>query len=411
MFITGTLPWLDDPLQGTYSGWKLPVDIGWQFHTPWINYGLLCTLCALLAFLTAGVHLFSKKRGKDFAQWYDKNISRWHALLGALCTVPFFFFMVQYLFADLHGMDLLTQDTTQALFIQQHLGYALPSLLIPLVPLKFSSATFLERLTLLANTAVPSIFLTLISGYLLTSLRPYHEEPEPATEEERERAKRKRSILIGLGVFVLLVVFGRAPAAIICLNAAKASLGGGDDITALKWLHAATVFNPALNDVPYYHVYLGEAYYTLNSNVESDDSRIFLAFEYRSQGDLLDAEQKINILWHAHPTAPWVVSEASTLYETLAEFNQTAGGQPLQRAANDVSSMTWLQLLSEVDPSNVYSQYMLGRFRYYLHGYDSCITQMYKVIRLSHSEDIQSNAYAYIGLSVAQEGNIAQARI
>ncbi|MBV9228427.1 MAG: hypothetical protein JOZ18_03865 [Chloroflexi bacterium] len=149
----------------------------------------------------------------------------------------------------------------------------------------------------------------------------------------------------------------------------------------------------------------------MNSNVESDDSRIFLAFEYRSQGDLLDAEQQINVLWHAHPTAPWVVSEASALYETLAEFNQTPGGQPLQRAANDVSSMTWLQLLSEVDPSNVYSQYMLGRFRYYLHGYDSCIAQMYKVIRLSRDEDIQSNAYAYIGLSVAQEGDLAQARI
>jgi hypothetical protein len=35
---------------------------------------------------------------------------------------------------------------------------------------------------------------------------------------------------------------------------------------------------------------------------------------------------------------------------------------------------------------------------------------MDKVIQLSHSEDIQSNAYSYIGLSVAQKGDIAQAR-
>jgi hypothetical protein len=53
MLCASALPWLNDPLQGFYSAWKLPVDIGWQFHINILSYGLLCTCCAILAFLTA----------------------------------------------------------------------------------------------------------------------------------------------------------------------------------------------------------------------------------------------------------------------------------------------------------------------------------------------------------------------
>ena len=50
------LPWLTDPLQGNYSAWKLPIDIGWQFHVAIVNYGLLCLCCALYAFCVSYAH-------------------------------------------------------------------------------------------------------------------------------------------------------------------------------------------------------------------------------------------------------------------------------------------------------------------------------------------------------------------
>jgi tetratricopeptide (TPR) repeat protein len=148
----------------------------------------------------------------------------------------------------------------------------------------------------------------------------------------------------------------------------------------------------------------------LYPNIQSDDSRAYLAFVYRTQGDYLDSEQELLALWRTHPTTSWVVAEASVTFETLAEFNRQPRSLPIPRAEDDVAAMTWLQLLSQVDSSNVYGQYVIGRLQYQLHSYDASIARMTKVIQLSRNADIQSSAYTYIGLNIAGQGNVTDAR-
>src|SRR5690348_13439369 len=53
MLVASMLPWLIDPLGTSYSAWAIAIDVGWQFHTAIISYGLLCTGVALYAFLVA----------------------------------------------------------------------------------------------------------------------------------------------------------------------------------------------------------------------------------------------------------------------------------------------------------------------------------------------------------------------
>jgi tetratricopeptide (TPR) repeat protein len=203
---------------------------------------------------------------------------------------------------------------------------------------------------------------------------------------------------------------GRAPTAMVFEYFAKSSLAAGDSMTATKLLDAALALNPALDQVPYYHIERGQAFYTLYPNQPSDDSRAYLAFVYRLQGDNLDAYQELFALWHAHPTTPWVVDELSITLEKLAEFIQQPNSPPVQRADSDIAAMSWLQSLTQIDASNVYGQYLLGRFQYYLHSYNACIARMTQIIQLSRNADIQSSAYTYMGLSVAGQGDILDER-
>ncbi len=403
MLCASVLPWLNDPLQGFYSAWKLPVDIGWQFHINILSYGLLCTCCAILAFLTAYVHFRQWKEFRKGAYFTSGYLS-----LGILCMAPFFLFWFQYLWADLYGIDVLAQHTTQALLIQHHFGYSVSRELIPLSPLTLSTATLLERLVLLIDQVVPGVFVPLVSGCLLIYYRRFLLASGLTTA--KKHPKQNQLVLMLLGLLLVTAVFGRSPAAMVCEYTAKGSLASGDNVMALKWLNTALFLNPALDQVSYFHIERGQAYYSLYPNIQSDDSRVYLAFVYRTQGDYLDAEQELIALWRTHPATSWVVAEASVTFETLAEFNRQRGGQPIPRAENDVASMTWLQLLSQVDPSNVYGQYVIGRLQYYLHSYDASIARMTKVIQLSRNADIQSSAYTYIGLSIAGQGNIVDAR-
>ena len=404
MLCASVLPWLNDPLQGFYSAWKLPVDIGWQFHINILSYGLLCTCCAIVAFLAAYAHFRQWKEPKR-----DAHFTLGYLSLGILCMVPFFLFWFQYLWADLYGIDVLAQHTRQALLIQHHFGYSISNQLIPLSPLALTSATILERLELLIDQIAPGILVPLVSGGLLVSCRRFL--PVSGSIPAQKRSPRNQVALILLGWPLLMIVLGRSPAAMICEFAAKSSLASGDNGVALQWLNIALFLNPALDQVSYFHIERGQADYGLDPNTQSDDSRVYLAYVYRIQGDYLDAEQELIGLWRAHPTTSWIVAEASVSFETLAEFNQQkGGGPPIQRAENDVASMTWLELLSRVDSSNIYGQYVIGRLQYYLHSYDASIATMTKVIQLSHNADIQSSAYTYIGLSIAGQGNVVEAR-
>src|SRR5690242_13650823 len=126
MLCASVLPWLNDPLNTTELAWNLSVAIGWQFHIGIFNYGLLCLICAGCSFAAA------------FANWKALKehsfCSRRAALAGWLCLLPVWLFLLQYLFADLAGIDQLAQHRVQMLLIQRHFGYAVVQPLIPVNP-------------------------------------------------------------------------------------------------------------------------------------------------------------------------------------------------------------------------------------------------------------------------------------
>lgn len=394
MLCASLLPWLNDPLGEVYSAWNLPIDIGWQFRTGILNYGLLCTCCALLAFLIAYIH------------WRPLRAStppgRGYILVGILCMVPVMLFLLQYLFVDLHGIDVFAQHNRQMLLVQQHFGYNVAGQIVSLQPFDVTGSTLLERLELLVDRASTGVILPFVSALIMIGWG-------------------RRRVVAGLaparffacllpGLLLCLVVLGRAPAAMIGEYEAKAALAAGNYASALNWLDTARNLNPALDQVPYFHRERGQAWYFLHPGEPNDDSHIYLASTYREQGDYLDAYQELLAVWQTHASLPWVTDEMSATLEELAEYTQQPGGPPIQRADNDVTALPWLQLLAQVDASNVYAQYLTGRIQYELHNYSVCMSQMTKVVQISHDASVQSSAYTYMGLSAIGQGNLADAR-
>src|ERR1700737_5104788 len=80
MFCASLVSWLNDPLGKTYTGWNLPVDIGWQFRIGVFNYGLLSLLCASFCFATSFANC------KPFKGSY--RIAHRTGLAGYLCLLP-----------------------------------------------------------------------------------------------------------------------------------------------------------------------------------------------------------------------------------------------------------------------------------------------------------------------------------
>jgi tetratricopeptide (TPR) repeat protein len=67
-------------------------------------------------------------------------------------------------------------------------------------------------------------------------------------------------------------------------------------------------------------------------------------------------------------------------------------------------------MMIQVDPANVYAQYLAGRVYYDLHDFNKSATHMLIVLPLTHNTDLQSSAYTYIALSQLQQGQTAAAR-
>jgi tetratricopeptide (TPR) repeat protein len=218
-----------------------------------------------------------------------------------------------------------------------------------------------------------------------------------------------------------VAVFGRAPASLVCEYQAKVLLAQGNYTQALQWLDRAVALNPLLDRMAYYHVQRGEARYFLQPGQQSDESRLYLTASYLQQKDTLSAYRELFVVWEAHRTVPWVQDEMSTLLTNLAEnvrpLSNTRGGgltvqviTPQAEQRNDEVALSWLQVLSYVDPTNVYSPYMIGRITYDLHNYVASGAQMARVITLSPNADIQSSAYTYIALSDAGQGDYIDER-
>jgi tetratricopeptide (TPR) repeat protein len=407
MLCASVLPWLNDPLGKAKLAWNLPVDIGWQFHIDVFNYGLLCLLGACCSFAAAYINWkIFRQRG---------YFSRWSGLAGCLCLLPVLLFLLQYLFADLVGINQLAQHRVQMLLIQRHFGYAVALPLIPLDSRAFSASTLQMRLELLVDQLSIGPFLPIISGWLLI-------ETQRRSPAGLARKRRRSTHILGwLLALVFVVICGRAPAAIVCDYQAKVLLAQGNYAQALQWLDRAVALNPQLDRMTYYHVQRGEALYYLQPGQLSDEIRFYLASSYLQQKDNLNAYRELFVVWQTHRGVSWITDEMSTLLTNLAEnvgpLSNTRGGgfnvrvitQQAERS-NDEKALSWLQVLSYADPTDVYSRYMIGRIDYDLGNYAACGAQMAQVIALSRNADIQSSAYTYMALSDAGQGDYIDER-
>jgi len=438
MLAASFLPWLNDPLGEVYSAWQLPLDIGWQLHYKLLNYGLLCTGCALYAFSVAYSRWLCCRairsgsaplRGGMGGTSDPLCVSRWRMFIcslsnsmisvGVLCLFPVFLFLEQYVFVDVHDIDVLAQHTAQLLLIQQHLGYNVSSQLIPLQSFTLSSSTLLGRLEILVNQVSGGILLPCICALIALDYTHFFPLPpeitaaSPKSEVAEKKRQDKKIAVLAVGLLLALVLFGRAPLAMECEYQAKEALLAGNYTVALQWLDAAHALNPELDQAPYYHRERGQAWYYLHPGDANDDSHVYLAFTYREQQDYLAAYQELLVVWHTQSqTAPaWLVAEMSITCEQLAEFTpQSHATTPVLQANLSSDALPWLQMLSQVDSSNAYSHYVMGRVDYAQHSYDACIVQMNSIVHQNYSLDVRSAAYTYIALSLMGQGNTVEAR-
>jgi tetratricopeptide (TPR) repeat protein len=389
LLCSSVLSWLDDPLDGAYTAWKMPVDMAWGFHTTLINYGLLCTVCALLAFVIAR------------AQW-QMSIP----ILMLLCIVPVVLFVWQFLFADLYGINLVAQHTIQFMLLQQRIGYATAAKLIGMDVLNLSTESIQSRAVLLLDQVSIGPILLVGCCLGLIGFRALYRGPRDG------RGRRFRPLLfVGLcaALLIAMVGLGRSLAANVCNYEAKAALSLGDYASALKWLDDARFLDPAFDNLAYYHRERGQALYGLHPTELGDEMRVYLASVYREQGDPFDAYQELLASWHSRPSL-WVNEEMGLALERLSQYTQQKNAPPIQRASNDVSALPWLQLLAQLDDTNVYAQYVVGSIDYEQNNYGTVITQMLQVVHLNHNGDVQSSAYTYMALSLLDRGDIVNAR-
>ncbi len=410
MIWASVLPWLNDPLRGNYTAWELPIDIGWQARSSIFNYGLLCLSGAVLCFVLAYALLREKAAHNLGNLSTEPGSVRWNrffALVEVLCIAPVLLFLWQYLFVDVHAMDVIAQHRTQILLIQQHLSYNLAGPLIPIQPFEVHTSTLLTRLELLIDQLAFGLIFPLISAGLLIGLQ--HRFLATRVVQAKKRHSPLRYAVIALCVLLLGIVLGRAPAAMVSEDQAREELAAGNYASALNWLHGALVLNPALSQVPYYHVERGQAWYYLHPGLQSDDSHVYLASLYRAQGDYLGSYQELLATNRMQRASPWMMDEMSITLERLAESTQQSN-LPTPGSGNNAAALPWLQMLVQVDTSNIYGQYSLGRIRYALRDFEACIAQMTMVVELNRNTDVQSSAYTYMALSMAGLGNAVDER-
>lgn len=403
MLAASVLPWLSDPLGTNYSAWAIAIDVGWQFHTILLSYGLLCTCIALYAFLVA------------YAQWRpfagSSVLVQRRTQSGLLCLLPIALFFMQYLYMDVQGITTLGNHLVQFLLIKQHFGYGISPMRVGIKPFFLDTSTLMGRFQVLINLVSLGVLVPGISAWLLIDRKRLFmvlpQQRDKATR--RSMTHRKRFIVMG-GSLLLLLMLGRPAVALCCDYMAKAQLASGNYTLALQWLDVARFFNPSLEQTASYHIERGEALY-FSSKREDDESHSYLAAVYSEQKDYLDAYSQIVAVWQTHKTTPWAIDEMSFTLEHLSEYEKPLYGLQLQRIQDNDNASTWIQLLQQVDPTNIYAHYMNARVQYERHDYSSSMKEMAIVLQLSSNTDIQSSAYTYIALSDEGLGDYIQSRV
>ena len=202
MLLASVLPWLVDPLGTTYSAWAIAIDVGWQFHTAILSYGLLCSCIALYAFLVA------------YAQWRpfrgSEVLVQQRTQAGLLCLVPLTLFIMQYLYMDVQGITNLGSHLVQFLLIQQHFGYDVSPMRIVIKPFSLDTSTIEGRFQVLVDQVSFGILVPCISAWLLLDRKRLFMALPRGQQKTGFGSMTRRKRLVVAGVtLLLLVVLGR----------------------------------------------------------------------------------------------------------------------------------------------------------------------------------------------------------
>ncbi len=402
MLASSFLPWLRSPFGQAYSAWQLRVDTGWLTQTGFLNYGVLCLICALAVFWAAyiarrsyGKALRPRGRGADVAGCI-------------LCLAIISLFLAQYLLNDLPAIDQLAQQKNQMLLISGHFGYTHTPEMFPLKAPGIDISDMGTRFQLLVDQLQAGVFFLIPALCLMLDIRATKRAASP-------RSRSARALLIGGLLLFILLITGRAFAGMIVQNLADDAMSQGDYVGALQWLDRAVFFDPEIIQESSYHIQRGQAEYFLYPSRQSDDSRAFVASLLVQEKDYQGAYQLLSVSWQSNKSSSWLLDQVSSALENLAESAHPAKLQYLPQkpqtvVAKDSAALPWLRVLAQIDPGNVYAQYMLGRIDYDLQEYLASKAELLNSLQFDSDEAYQSSVYTYVAFSDYKVGDYVEGR-
>ncbi|GCE16602.1 hypothetical protein KDK_04020 [Dictyobacter kobayashii] len=410
--------WFTSPSGTRLIAWRLPVDLGWQLRLSVLNYGLLCSVCALcIFFLTYQSWRAARaENSTDPVQILtapQTALASSYVKIALLCLLPPGLFLFQFLCADMSTMAEITRQQIQLELARSHLGYAATPEYTPIIPFLLNGNSLSDRFAILTDQLDIGWFLPLFSMGILLMARaflPLRIRFEETALAYRRSTRRARTGVIALGILCALLIFGRAPAAMASETQAEHLLNVGDYSGALNWLDRARFFNPGLDQLVAYHIARGEAWYYLHPEQPNAESETYLGHYYRTQNDFYSSYQTMLTTWHNYDHAPWLQDEVTLALAQMAEVSAPLKGMPSTRLTNDEPALPWLDEILQINNDNFYAQFTVGRILYDLQDYAGCEAHMRMVLNISPSPEMQSAAYTYIALSRFDLGDNNNAR-
>ncbi len=391
MLLSGFLPWLHDPLGLLTTAWQVSVDTGWQIHSPFLNYGLLCTfVAASICFMTVAYSFFPIRRFPALVLMLRMHI------IALFCLMPVSLFLGQMVCCDFPAMTLLAHHSQQALLIQRLFLYSSADQLLPLRPFVVYDSSLWGRLQLLIDYLDYGSLLPFFACCFLVFWIRFSRQKLcfPSTHQP---SFRRRAFLLPLALlFLFFLIFVRAFLGILFEKQAQSALASGSYSSALSLLHTASLFLPELNAATFYHLELGQALYYLSPQRLSPDAQAYLAASYRTQRDYLSAFQQDYALWKISPSTLWISYELSGTLEAWIDSLQPLKSNARLALNQSASSLPWLQILERVDPTNVYALYLDGRISYAFQDYAASLLPFSRLLLLSREPAILSSVYTYL---------------
>jgi len=460
LVVASATHWLVVPLIQTTNAWGLPINLGWG-ETVYLSYGLL-TVALAVALLAVAVYSLRDLNwaelaaGATPARRLSARTLAW-LTLGGLLTPALFLF--QALFVDMRLITALAAQENDHLLIALHLGYKVAPQHFKMIPFEVQTATPLDRLTLLAQSAGVGVVAMLLAwlpclyGLYLVWRAEWSAQRsatrvlggasadamDDAGDEQGDDADgsaashawapvggraRWRLAVVVAAVVVAVALVGRAPAGVFCEYLGTVSIESGDYTSALNWLSAAQTLDPSLADLSEFHQQRGEALYESGAR-SGMDVGLYLAAQYRTLGALDQAWLQDQALYARYAQTPVVIQDITLTLEAEAEVNTrvpytydtNTTPQPLRQDALQPignanatatavdQALPWLNRLLALAPNNIYGHYLRGRIYLTTHTYDAGASDFQSVITLTHDRDMLSAAYTYLAFCRAGQGD------